>query len=140
MNIIATLEIGMSKNFICANPRPSDLRESNDCTVRATCVAMGKPYLEIHQAFAKMGRKPRTGVTVVTMNKALKLITNRPQELVRVLDEPTFAQFAKANPKGRFIVIKRGHAVALIDGTWYDAHEKGAGARSRVRFYYEIKE
>ncbi len=129
----------MSKNFICANPRPADLRESNDCTVRATCVAMGKPYLEIHKAFSAVGRKPRTGVTVPTMNKALKLITNRPQGMVRVLDEPTFAQFARDNPKGRFIVIKRGHAVALIDGIWYDAHESQAGARSRVKFYYEVK-
>ena len=130
----------MSKNFICANPRPSDLRESNDCTVRATCVAMGKPYLEIHKAYSAVGRKPRTGVSVRTMDKALQLITNRPQCMVRALDEPTFAQFSKANPKGKFIVVKRGHAVALINGMWYDAHVACAGARSRVRFYYEIKE
>ncbi len=129
----------MSKNFICANPRPEFMRESNDCTVRATSLAMNKPYLEVHKAYAAVGRRPRRGVTVLTMNQALEHLTNRPQQLVRVFDEPTFAQFAKANPKGRFIVIKRGHAVALIDGVWHDAHEECAGARSRVRFYYEVK-
>ena len=129
----------MSKNFICANPRPADLRESNDCTVRATSLAMNKPYLEVHKAYSAVGRQPRRGVTIRTMDKALQLITNRPQGMIRVLDEPTFAQFARDNPKGRFIVTKRGHAVALIDGVWHDAHESQAGARCRVKFYYEVK-
>ncbi len=127
------------KNFISANPRPTDLRESNDCTVRATSLAMNKPYLEIHTAYSVAGRKPRRGVTIHTMNKALQWITKSNQVMVRVLDEPTFAQFAKANPKGRFIVTKRGHAVALIDGVWHDAHASQAGARCRVKYFYEVK-
>lgn len=130
----------MSTRFISANPRPEDLRESNDCTVRATSLAMNKPYLEVHKAYEKMGRKPRQGVTVSTMNKTLQLITSSDRVMIRAFDEPTFAQFAKANPKGRFIVTKRGHAVALIDGVWHDSHASCAGARCRVKFYYEIKD
>lgn len=130
----------MSKNFISANPRPSGLYESNDCTVRATSLAMNKPYLEIHKAYEKMGRKPRNGVTVNTMNKTLQLITSSDRVMIRALEEPTFAQFAKAHPKGRFIIVKRKHAVALIDGVWHDANEACAGSRCRVKFYYQIQE
>ena len=126
--------------FISANPRPKDLYESNDCTVRATSLAMNKPYLDIHKSYETAGRKPRRGVTISTMNKALQLITQSNRVMVRVLSEPTFAQFARENPKGRFIVTKRGHAVALIDGVWHDAHVSQAGSRCRVKFYYEVKE
>ena len=128
----------MNKNFINANPRPSDLYESNDCTIRATSLAMNKPYQDVHKAYSIAGRKPRRGATISTMNKALQIITKSSKTLVRVPDEPTFAQFARTKPKGRFIVTKRGHAVALIDGVWHDAHASGAGSRSRVKFYYEV--
>lgn len=129
----------MSTRFISANPRPEDLRESNDCTVRATSLAMNKHYFDVHKAYASVGRKPRHGVTVSTMNEALKVLTTSERVMIRALDEPTFSQFAKDNPKGRFIVVKRKHAVALIDGVWHDAHASCAGARCRVKFYYEIK-
>jgi len=127
-------------NFISANPRPQGLYESNDCTVRATSLAMNKPYTEIHQAFERAGRKPRRGVTIRTMSNALQLITQKNQGMIRALNEPTFAQFARENPKGRFIVTKRGHAVALIDGVWHDAHSSQAGSRCRVKFYYQVQE
>lgn len=131
----------MTKNFIEKNPRivSKHWNESNDCTVRATSIALQMNYDDVHPMYAKVGRKPRQGVTVDTMSKALQLITNRPQGMVRVLDEPTFTQFAKDHPKGRFIVVKRKHAVALVDGIWYDAHVSQVGGRNRVKFYYEVK-
>lgn len=131
----------MTKNFICKNPRlvSKHWNESNDCTVRATSIALQLDYDEVHAKYSAMGRKPYRGVTVRTMGKVLQSITNKPQEMVRVLDESTFSKFAKDHPKGRFIVVKRGHAVALIDGIWYDAHVSCVGGRSIVKFYYEVK-
>lgn len=129
----------MTKNFICANPRPADLREINDCTVRATSLAMNKPYKEVHGFYELAGRVWRRGATLETMNKALQSITKSDRVMIRSFEEPTFAQFARANPKGRFIVVKRRHAVALIDGVWHDAHIACAGARSRVLYYYQVK-
>ena len=131
----------MTKNFICKNPRlvSKHHNESNDCTVRATSIAMQMDYDEVHSIYAKHGRRPYRGVTVRKMGEVLKSITNKPQEMIRTLDEPTFSRFAKEHPKGRFIVVKRGHAVALIDGMWYDAHVSCVGGRSKVKFYYEVK-
>lgn len=130
----------MAKNFISANPRPVELRETNDCTVRATSLAFNKPYLDVHKAYSKAGRKNGRGVNAFTMNGALRNITGKDERMVRVMGkEPTFAQFARDNPNGKFIVVKRGHAVALIDGVWHDAHVSQVGARCRVLFYYEVK-
>ena len=126
------------KNFICANPRTID-NESNDCTVRSTSLALNKPYNEVHRIYAAMGRKPRKGSTVALMNKAIQCITKDDRVMMRALAEPTFAQFARSNPTGKFIVVKRRHAVALIDGVWHDAHVSCVGSRSRVLFYYEVK-
>ena len=126
------------KNFINANPRTID-NESNDCTVRSTSLALNKPYDEVHRVYHVMGRKPRKGTTIPVMNKVLQSITKDDRVMIKALEEPTFAQFARSNPVGKFIVIKRRHAVALIDGVWHDAHVKCVGARSRVLFYYEVK-
>lgn len=127
------------KNFICANPRPDDLYEYNDCTVRSTSLALNKPYHDVHKVYTEKGRQPRRGSTVKIMEKVLQHFSNDDRVMIRALAEPTFAQFAKANPKGKFIVVKRKHAVALIDGVWHDAHVSCVGARSRVLFYYEVK-
>lgn len=130
----------MTKNFISANPRPRDLNESNDCTVRATSLAMNLPYEKVHKAYADVGRKRGKGVNALTINAALRKITGNDERMVRVMGkEPTFAQFARENNKGKYIVVKRGHAVALIDGVWHDAHVSQVGARNRVIFYYQIK-
>lgn len=126
------------KNFICANPRTID-NESNDCTVRSTSLAFNKPYDEVHRIYHAMGRKPRRGSTIHIMNKVFQSITKDDRVMTRDIYEPTFAQFAKEHPVGKFIVVKRKHAVALIDGVWHDAHVSCVGARSRVLFYYEVK-
>lgn len=127
----------MTKNFICANPRAFDF-ESNDCTVRATSLALNKHYVEVHKAYSEVGRKIGKGCTVRMMNNALEKL--KQGQMVRALEEPTFARFARSNPKGKFIVVKRKHAVALIDGVWHDAHVSQVGARCRVLFYYQVKE
>jgi hypothetical protein len=48
----------------------------------------------------------------------------------------TLEKFAKLFPKGRYIVVKSNHALALIDGVWYDNHEPNP--RARVKHFYKI--
>lgn len=140
----------MTKNFIQANPRAYSY-ESNDCTVRATTLAMGLDYIEVHKKFTSAGRKERRGVTLHVMEKALSLITGKSKRFSMGYEAiknrhpydfayPSFAKFAKLHPKGKFIVIKRGHAVALINGVWYDAHADQVGSRCIVKAYYQIEE
>lgn len=112
----------MDFQYICNNPRTIDT-ESHDCVVRALSLAFNRAYPEVHEICAKAGRKPRRGMRNKQIDNALKVLTGtRSSELERFMrgKRCTLATFAKDNPKGNFIVIKRGHAVALIDGVYHD--------------------
>jgi hypothetical protein len=129
--------------FKPANPRPDGLNETNDCVVRALSLAFNWPYSDVHTICAAVGRKPRRGMYRHQTDAAIAKITGNPDAkgvYVRrsIGPYPTFAQFARENPKGRFFVIKRGHAVALIDGVYHDINNSSAcSARCRVQYYYQ---
>jgi hypothetical protein len=119
--------------FIQLNPRTIPT-ESNDCVVRALTIALNKSYDEVHAICGASGRRPNKGMTVYEIEQATKLRFDLIPRNKRV----SFAQFAEQNPTGRYVVIKRGHAVALIDGVWYDAHRSACGPRSKVMTYCKI--
>lgn len=129
--------------FAAANPRPDSLGETNDCVVRALSLAFNRDYMEVHEVCAKVGRKPRRGMYRFQTDAAIQILTGDPgaygteTRQYRRDPMPTFAQFARENPVGRFVVIKRGHAVALIDGVYHDMNNSAVcGARCRVQYYF----
>jgi hypothetical protein len=127
--------------FISANPRTIQ-QESNDCTVRATSLAMNKPYEEVHKVFAKHGRRIGKGVTIANLMATLMDLTQKNINIVanHSIRKQTLGSFIKTHPKGRFVVVKRGHAFAVIDGVAHDAHSSCCGARSIVKYAYKVGE
>jgi hypothetical protein len=98
---------------------------SIDCTVRALAIAGHMDYDTAWVLMADSGRKAcGTGSMQHGLHKA------REQgyiqfEQISWLDISTLAQFAKQNPRGRYIVRIRGghrrtHVFALLDGVIYD--------------------
>jgi hypothetical protein len=132
----------MSFQYICNNPRTFDL-EINDCVVRALSLAFNRAYPEVHEVCAKAGRKPRRGMMRAQTDKAIQALSaNKDAKLERYSrgNRCTLATFAKHNPKGNFIVIKRGHAVALIDGVYHDNSNTETGLpRSIVQACFRTK-
>jgi hydrogenase maturation factor len=135
--------------FITSNPRLANAKvdfefnnESNDCTVRATCLAMNKPYKSIHKVFAKHGRRTGKGVTLATLIAVLIDLTKNNLKIVasHAIRRESLASFIKTHPKGKYVVIKRGHAFAVIDGVAHDAHSSCCGARSIVKYAYKVGE
>lgn len=123
--------------FISANPRTIE-RESNDCVVRALSLAFNRPYAEVHAVCARAGRRPKCGMRDLTINKALvELSGNESAKLDRNVQAQTFTTFARDNPKGRYVIIKRGHAVALIDGVYHDVGTVGE-PRAIVKAIYKV--
>lgn len=127
-----------------ANPRVSEelsfTNESNDCSVRATSIALDKPYRSIHETFKKHGRRWGKGVTVVKLMATLRDLTGGDLKIVAsdVIRKQTLATFVRENPKGRYLIIKSRHAFAVIDGVAYDAHPSCCTSRSVVKFAFKI--
>jgi hypothetical protein len=112
----------MDFQYIKNNPRTIDA-ETNDCVVRALSLAFNREYGEVHGVCAKVGRKPRRGMYRSQTDKAIQILTGNKTAVLEKYSRGnrcTLKTFARDNPKGNFVVIKRGHAVALIDGVYHD--------------------
>ena len=129
----------MEFQYIKNNPRTIDT-ETNDCVVRALSLAFNVEYTKVHDLCAKAGRKPRRGMRRLQTNTVIKRLADNPKAVMDSLPRgkrQTFATFARDNAKGKWIVIKRGHAVALIDGVYHDNTTGRGLPRSLVQCYYK---
>ncbi len=128
----------MDFQYICNNPR-TITNETNDCVVRALSLAFNVEYPKVHELCAKAGRKPRRGMYRKQTDAVIKKLTGKPSAEMDKLPRgarQTLATFARENNKGKWIVIKRGHAIALIDGVYHDNGSDQGLARSLVQCYY----
>lgn len=115
--------IGFSK----ANPREYAW-ENNDCVVRASSLATGKPYAEMHAAYKAAGRKDRRGTPVFLISKVLDYKLGIKAQTRR--NAMTLARFLTVYKTGRWVMCNARHAWAVIDGV---VHDMGpVGARTRV--------
>jgi hypothetical protein len=130
--------------------------ETNDCVVRAIASTFKLEYNVAHRFVAEeFGRKPRKG----TFNTAIKLLslnnikgipysvipkTNliypgsaRHQKNGGKPTNITLSMFIERYPKGKYLVIKKGHAFSVIDGVVVG--NKSDGNHLRVKIYFAIK-
>lgn len=123
--------------FINANPRSVD-GESNDCAVRALSLAFNKPYAEVHALCAKIGRVKGKGMRSSQIELAIQELSNNGiAKLGKPARAQTFTTFARDHKKGNYVIIKRGHAVAMIDGVYHDAGSVGE-PRAIVKSFYKV--
>lgn len=117
--------------------------ETNDCHVRAISLAAGISYEESHRLHEEAGRVRGEGTHYTTSRKVISALGLKvvkyenckypPALKGRSYVYPTVKQFIWDHPKGTYLVHRRGHAFAIIDGVVHDwAH--GTGPRSRVVF------
>ena len=121
------LEISNSKN------------EKNDCGVTAIAIATGIGYDKAHKLFCLLGRKPRRGVSFNMLESAIQFIVGSLPEF-KVILKPNGSQYTgvtigKALPKGKYILLFRGHAAALVDGVIEDWTD---GRRKRILGYFKV--
>lgn len=109
--------------------------DRNDCSVRALAVAVGLTYEQAGAIFAAFGRKMKEGTSVETsirvMEERLKMrrleLSDGPEEL---------KYFALYQDKGRFVLHRRGHAFALVEGVIHDW--EGTRATTQVIRAWEV--
>lgn len=130
---------------LLADPTLSD---RNNCALNAMAIVFNLPYYEVYSKFKQFGRVGGKGASLVTVtavlncfrwyreadvpiSKWIKTKGKVPTKLKMRLDK-----FAKQYPTGKYYVVKSGHALALIDGVWYDNQEPNP--RSYVKYFFKV--
>ena len=110
--------------------------EKNDCTVRAVSFAYGIPYNEAHAKLKSYGRKDGKGFTFISFIESEKKYINSEHSSYNY-KIGTLRKFLQEHPTGTFILIKRGHAFAVIDGVVYDSWKPGM--KTQILQWWQIK-
>lgn len=124
---------------LLADPTFSD---RNNCALNAMAIVLNKPYYEVYKVFKKHGRVTGKGSSVKIITIALNLFKyGTPEKAMDNWQMPTkvklsLSKFAKMYPTGKYYVIKNNHALALIDGVWYD--NQVPNPRSYVKWFFKV--
>ena len=116
--------------------------DRNNCALNAMSIILNKPYYEVYKTFSKHGRVGGKGSSVRMITVALNVLKHgSPEKAMENFQMPTklklsLAKFAKQYPKGKYYVIQSRHALALIDGVWYDGKEPNP--RSYVKWFFKV--
>lgn len=105
---------------------PVECDDTNNCTIIALHMAAAIPYKKANKIGLLAGRKPKQGCYLVDLFKAARKEGIRFRK--RKVERMTLRKFLTKYPKGRFVVEKRGHAFAVIDGKYYDTVDHGIGS------------
>jgi hypothetical protein len=122
----------------------ADITETdrNNCALNAMSIVLNKPYYEVYQTFKDFGRRGGKGASVRMITTALNVLKyNHKEEAINNWQMPTkvklsLAKFAKMYPTGKYYVIKSRHALALIDGVWYDNQKPNP--RAYVKYFFKV--
>jgi hypothetical protein len=118
------------------------LSDRNNCALNAMAIILAKPYYEVYKTFSKHGRVGGKGASVRMITVALNVLQKgTPEAAMENFQMPTklkisLSRFAKMYPKGKYYVIKSRHALALIDGVWYD--NQVPNPRSYVKWFFKV--
>jgi len=149
-NVISTSQSKLAKS------------ETNDCVVRAFMMALDLPYEKAHKFVeTKLNRKPRKGTYTRAFMKNIlgrqkngykmtlmgfhpKYQRKGEKKLVNPKYKKetgyTVKSFMEQHPTGRYFMVVRGHALALVDGVLYgNCSEQYDGFRRPVRYVIECK-
>lgn len=98
-----------------------------DCTVRAICAVTGRKWTDVHRELcdlamlmADMPSSDRVWWEMLRLNGF-----TRRQMIDRCPDCYTVEDFAEDHPRGIYVLGPHEHAVAVIDGDWWDSWDSG---------------
>jgi hypothetical protein len=118
------------------------LSDRNNCALNAMSIVLNKPYYEVYRTFLDHGRVTGKGSSVRMITTALNVLKQgSPEKAINNWQMPvkikmTLANFAKQYPTGKYYVIKSRHALALIDGVWYD--NQIPNPRAYVKWFFKV--
>lgn len=123
--------------WVKINPNPGK-RHVGDCVIRAIAVATGKPWLNVYDELYLLGRdtydmmsgNETWGLYLYRMGFDPFLLPDACPECV------TVREFARRFPEGSYIVGTGSHAVAIVDGDWFDTWDSGDTV---PKYFFEVR-
>lgn len=133
-----------SRRFCYYQPNKKDLKDKyGDCTIRALSKALGVTWLEAYDRMIPLCRFYQVSnifdaPSIIQRQMVEKLgfkyhgISNK-----RGSSRPTVDSFAKDHPEGTYILNVAHHAVAVVDGKYYDTWD--CGYKSLYGYYERLE-
>ena len=120
-----------------SNPNPSH-KEVPDCVIRAISLALNKRWIDVYDDLCSLGRIEYNMPSAdAVWGKYLYEMGFEPFLLPKTCPQcVTVSAFAKLYPRGTFIIGTGSHAVAVIDGDYYDSWDSGNEIPS---FFWRIR-
>lgn len=123
--------------WIRTNPNPRR-KEVPDCVIRAICIALGMKWFDVYDDLYVLGRQEcNMPSSDAVWGKYLYMMGFEPFLIPSVCPRCiTISEFTKMYPKGTYIIGTGSHAVAVIDGDYYDSWDSGNESPS---FFWRIR-
>lgn len=124
--------------WIRTNPNPMH-KEVPDCVIRALCIALNRRWIDIYDDLCKLGRKEFNMPSAdAVWGRYLYEQGFKPFQLPESCPRcTTIATFCRMYTRGVYIIGTGSHAVAVIDGDYYDSWDSGNEIPS---FFWRIAE
>lgn len=123
--------------WIRCNPNPLR-KETPDCVIRAICIALNRPWTDIYDDLCMLGREECNMPSAdAVWGKYLYQLGCRPFLLPESCPEClTVRLFCQMYPRGRYIIGTGSHAVAVLNGNYYDSWDSGDQVPS---FFWKVE-
>lgn len=123
--------------WVKANPNPAR-KEVPDCVIRAISIALNLPWIQVFDELYSVARMDFNMPSVDTVwGHYLYLKGFEPFLLPEYCPRCiTIEEFTKQFPEGIYIIGTGSHAVAVINGNYYDSWDSGQEVPS---FFWRIR-
>lgn len=122
--------------WIPANPNPGH-KHVPDCMIRAVCIALNLPWVKVHRDLCELSAKEFSvpndddvwGRYLYQLGFEPFLVEDNCKKCV------TVRAFSEIYNQGIYIIGTGNHAVAVVDGDYYDSWDSG---EERPSFFWRI--
>ncbi len=148
----AIKKIGYTNIFSQINERSRENGETNDCAVKAVSIAARVTYSAALNELTLRGRKARTGTYTHDIITALRTFGKTvtaidPRSIIDTYPSPHNVKatcitthhprrFAKAWPKGTYLLFVKRHVAAVVDG---ELHDWTVNSAKKVIAIYKVE-
>lgn len=123
--------------WIRMNPNPAQ-KEVPDCVIRAISIALNKRWIDVYWDLCRLGAQ-ESNVPCADAVWGLYLYRNGFEPFLLPDSCPlciTVQAFSRFFNEGRYIIGTGSHAVAVVDGNYYDSWDSGNEVPS---FFWRIQ-